>query len=280
MKQLSALLFASVVATGCNVNTPTGKMAPQPTPPAPTDPSCSTITCDPNATCSTATVGVPACTCNAGFSGNGMSCTAIAEPQTCADILAANPSASDGDYTLYIAGAYAQPWPVYCADMNTVAPVEYLTLVDVLGDSNFGEYLAGGASPGTTVRTSYIRLRIDPKQLAVDIGDQRFTSSTGSLVHAEATPVSSMPFGVAMACGGGQGSANIDLSGTPFQVTSTFAGGGGANAASAVTQVDAEAQIWDVSGGGGCGWEGPTGAAFNPFNTNGGGFVLHLAYVQ
>ena len=195
-------------------------------------------------------------------------------PASCADILGAQPGATDGEYMLYVGADAQKPWMAYCADMAS-APKEYLPLVAVLGDHNFSQYTAGGASPGSNVRTSYVRLRIDPATLAVDIGDERFATSTGSLTHSFSEPVSSMPFGVAMACGNDAGLANIDLRGTEFAIASTFAavgtGGGG------TTTMDPTQQAADLTGSGFCGWNAPANAPFNPFN-EAHGWVLQLAY--
>jgi hypothetical protein len=193
-------------------------------------------------------------------------------PATCADIGAP----TDGEYTLYLAGDKAKPWTAYCADMATT-PVEYLPLAMVLGDHNMSQYTAGGASPGTSVRTSYLRLRIDPKTLAIDIGDQRFAVSSGGLQHSFGDLVSSMPFGVAMSCGTDAGVANIDLRGTEFTINDTFAtvGTGGQGAAT----MDAGLQVVDMTGSGFCGWTSMTNAPFNPFNAP-HAWALQLAYRQ
>lgn len=194
-------------------------------------------------------------------------------PMTCADLGAH----ADGEYTLYAGGDKGKPWTAYCADMATT-PVEYLPLAMVLGDHNMSQYTAGGASPGTSVRTSYLRLRIDPMTLAIDIGDQRFAVSSGSLQHSFSDPVTSMPFGVAMSCdGSADGVANIDLRGTEFTIASTFAtvGSGGTGAAT----MDAGLQVVDLTGGGGCGWTAMTDAPFNPFNAP-HAWALQLAYGQ
>lgn len=196
-------------------------------------------------------------------------------PATCADIAAADPTAADGEYMLYVGGDARQAWLAYCADLATT-PVEYLPLVAVLGDHNFSQYTAGGASPGTSVRTSYLRLRIDPATLAVDIGDQRFAVSTGGLTHSGSTPVSSMPFGVAMSCDArADGLANIDLRGTGFVLATTFArfgagAGGGAT-------IDPTGEVASLTGGGNCGWTAAQGVPFNPFNAT-HGWVIHLAF--
>lgn len=194
-------------------------------------------------------------------------------PATCAAV----GTQTDGEYTLYVGGDKGKPWTAYCADMATTS-IEYLPLAMVLGDHNMSQYTAGGASPGTSVRTSYLRLRIDPVTLAIDIGDQRFSVSSGNLQHSFSDAVSSMPFGVAMSCDGApDGMANIDLRGTEFTIASTFAtvGAGGTGAAT----MDPALQVADLTGGGGCGWTSMTGAPFNPFNAP-HAWALQLAYAQ
>jgi hypothetical protein len=194
---------------------------------------------------------------------------------TCADVLTDDPTATDGDFTLYIGGDASKPWQVYCADMAGT-PKEYLPLVMVLGDHNYSQYTAGGASPGSSVRTNYLRLRIDPATLAVDIGDQAFAMSTGSLTHSFNEAVSSMPFGVAMSCDGtASGRADIDLRGTSFALGSTFSVHGAGSSGTAT--VDTAQRQASLNGGGGCGWNALDGAPFNPFNAA-HGEVLQLVY--
>ncbi len=188
---------------------------------------------------------------------------AAAKAATCADIVAASPGAADGDYTLYLGGDASKPWQAYCADMATT-PVEYLPLVMLLGDHNFSQYTAGGASPGTNVRTSYLRVRIDPATLMIDIGDQRFSSSTGSLQHSSSDLVTSMPFGVAMSCGASDGLANIDLGGTPFAIADAFAAHGAGGHGQAA--MDTAQRVAAIEGGGYCGWVSTADAPFNPYN--------------
>lgn len=137
---------------------------------------------------------------------------------------------------------------------------------------------AGGSSPGTTVKTSYVRLRIDPATLVVQIGDQHFAVSSGALSHSGAGPVTSMPFGVGMSCGVQSGRANIDLRGTSFAVADTIVPGGSALEILTNSSIDPDKQFIDVSGGGLCGWNGVSGAPFNPFNDAQG--TLKLSYVD
>lgn len=193
---------------------------------------------------------------------------------TCQDIHNLMPSAPDGDYILYNNGTLLT---VYCADMAT-APAEYVNLASTGPNANFSQYTAGGASPGTNVRTRFTKLRINPATLQVDIGDLTFASSTGSLLHAGSIRVTSMPYGVAMACVApfnAAGVGNIDLTGTAFQVTSTFAASG--SRASGSATISPGNQVVSLTGGGFCGWEMTAPPLFNPFNPSPGMYNLQLA---
>ena len=157
-------------------------------------------------------------------------------------------------------------WTAYCDGSD-----EYLV---VTAGSNYSEYAAGGASTGTTVRTSYAKLRIDPVALTIDVDDQTFATSTGGpLQHGSSgIAVMSMPYGVAMDCVNNfssTGVANIDLTGTPFVVTNAFADHGNKGSGSAVS-ANGGRQV-AITGGGYCGWDQPTaytvnGPQGNPFN--------------
>jgi hypothetical protein len=189
---------------------------------------------------------------------------AASRPATCQEIKSANPQAEDGNYTLYINNDPFRPWNAWCQNMAGV-PSEYLTLVQVDASSNYSQYTAGGNSPGTDVRTTFTRLRLDPLTLRVNTADQTFSTSTGSLLHG-GQPVTSMPYGVAMGCSR-WGVGNVDLRGTPFAVaTGQFRIGG--VSASGSYNYSAGNQVVSLSGYGGCGWAAPLDS-FNPFNQNG-----------
>jgi hypothetical protein len=275
MKQLSTIVFASSLL-GCigDNATPAPEHVPQPHP-----------------------------ACLAGYESDGSQCVDIDEcvvantcgtetkcvngqggfdclPMNCVGVQQADDVRTDGEYTLYIGGDPAKPFDAYCADMATLWPAEYVTLKTTAPSANYSQYTAGGASYGTTVITSYSKLRIDPSTLAVDIDDERFATSSGQLFHSGHSnePVTSMPFGVAMSCDNAMsGRANIDLRGLPFTYEGSFAtnaiGMGSIGS-------DPAHQQFTLEGGGFCGWMGVQGAAYNPFNTNGGGFVLQLSYIQ
>jgi hypothetical protein len=193
---------------------------------------------------------------------------------SCLAIRTANPTAADGNYTISINGRFL---PVFCANMVT-APAEYINLVNTGGDFNFGQYTAGGAAPGSNVRTSYTRVRLDPATLLVNIADQTFSTSTGSLNQGPDL-VTSMPYGVAFACiapFNAAGVANIDLTGTTLAVVDTFSVQGFLPAGS--TTVSNNNQVVALTGGGFCGWNAPA-PLFNPFNTN-AGFNLQLTFIS
>ncbi|HTL37837.1 MAG TPA: GON domain-containing protein [Kofleriaceae bacterium] len=196
-------------------------------------------------------------------------------PSTCQELLDTGTPAVDGEYELHVGGDETKPWLAYCADMAST-PKEYLPLVFVLGDHNYSQYTAGGASFGSNVRTNYLRLRIDPATLMVDIGDQAFAISSGSLVHSGSTPVSSMPFGVAMSCdNAASGTADIDLRGTPFTLGSQFAVSG--FSPKGTSTLDSRSAQATLQGGGYCGWTSIVNAPSNPFNAAHAS-VLQLVY--
>ena len=195
-------------------------------------------------------------------------------PGTCADIHKQDPKAKDGNYIIYNDSTL---FTVYCYDMAGT-PREYITLTQTGANVNYSQYTAGGASPGTNVRTMFTKLRIDPATLTVDIGDLTFATSTGSLDHSgSGTTVTSMPYGAAMSCAGPgdtSGAGNINLRGTPFQLGATFAVGGFDPGGSAVFGGDN--QVVNLTGGGYCGWITPTPVMYNPFNPSPGEYHLQL----
>lgn len=195
-------------------------------------------------------------------------------PGTCADIHKQNSKAKDGNYIIYNDSTL---FTVYCYDMAGT-PREYISLTQTGANVNYSQYTAGGASPGTNVRTMFTKLRIDPATLTVDIGDLTFATSTGSLDHSgSGTTVTSMPYGAAMSCAGPgdtSGAGNINLRGTPFQLGATFAVGGFDPGGSAVFGGDN--QVVNLTGGGYCGWITPSPVMYNPFNPSPGEYHLQL----
>ncbi|MBK3662138.1 hypothetical protein JJE66_12865 [Bradyrhizobium diazoefficiens] len=136
-------------------------------------------------------------------------------PSCAKDILAANASAPDGEYDLWLGGDRTKRVKLYCRMADT--PREYLTLQQpntsmLRGDNVGGDY---PGYTGTDVVTRWERIRIDPHTLEVDIKDFFGSTSTGGPT-AHYTEIA---FGSASQCGGDAADfayANVDITGTPF----------------------------------------------------------------
>jgi hypothetical protein len=186
---------------------------------------------------------------------------------SCAEIRAALPIHRDGDYVLNTGTRLV---PVYCHDMAGT-PREYVTL----DAANFSQYTAGGAAPGTSVRTTFSKVRLDPATLTVDINDLTFATSTG-LLHHGSTPVTAMPYASAMSCDASpSGVGRIDLTGTAFVLDDEFAVGGYIPEGGATVSPDN--RVADLAGGGYCGWITPAPWIYQPINPAGPDYHLELA---
>jgi hypothetical protein len=195
-------------------------------------------------------------------------------PTDCADAQSLYGAEVDGRYVIHPVDG--QRFRIYCADMDA-AGADYLEIGTGPG-VNTGQYAAGGAASGTTVTSSFEKLRLDPANLTVDIGDRRFATSTGSLIHPDSggnQAVSSMSYATAMGCGA-TGAANVDLRGTPFAVDDSFTPGSLGFGGATFSEAD---QVVNVTGNGNCGWVSPNPAAYNPFNPVPGDFSLQLRYL-
>lgn len=204
----------------------------------------------------------------------------------CAAIHEVNPAAGDGEYLISPGG---KTFSVYCHDMAG-SPREYLTLVNTGGGYNYSTHGNVGGGAPTPVTTHYSRVRIDPATLLVNIGDQTFSTSDGFDCCYGNTPVTSMPYATAGSCDdrfGLLGTANVDLTGTPFIVDDVFTVGGwfargSANSGDVFPVFDqqvgiaVQGAVVNTRGGGGCGATSPKYPA-GGLNTD-GGFDLQLAF--
>lgn len=231
-------------------------------------------TSDSASTSDAPTTGPGAPTCGmAGETDEAQQC-----PESCADVLAGAPGAADGAYTLYAGGDPTRPWQAWCVDMGDT-PAEYLILPMVGPGYNFSEYVPR-PNTGTIVMTTYTRVRIDPRSFLVDVSDQTFSSSVGSLMH-DSTTVTSMPYAVAMDCVGALlGRANIDLRETPFMCPpEQFMMFG--HLPERIVLPSSNYQVIDIRGSGECGYVGPNPGNNPDFPIDDlGGFYLQLLYAQ
>ncbi len=149
-------------------------------------------------------------------------CATQKRAQSCQEIKVNKPSSEDGVYQIDPDGeGDNQPFEVYCHNMNTEEPKEYLELKQTGENYNYSLYKSGGARTGEDVITHYSKIRINPKTLIVDIGDKTFSSSTGQLYYRGNPTESSGGYGIAWDCityYSSEGKANIDLTGTQFKI--------------------------------------------------------------
>ena len=206
-------------------------------------------------------------------------------PTGCASAQTLYGATTDGRYVINpISG---QRFSVHCLDMAGTAK-DYLTLPLSGPGANFGSYAAGGAAPGSTVTTSFSKVRLNPATLTVDIGDRTFAPSTGSLTHPDEglgnPTVTSMPYATAMACNSSaasNGTANVDLRGTIFAVDDTWTPIGTTSASFGGATFSAADQVVNVQGNGNCGWRTPyPEGPFYVFNPAPGQFGLTLRYLN
>jgi YD repeat-containing protein len=194
------------------------------------------------------------------FASPQISGASAATPQSCADVHNANPSAPDGTYTISVMG---HALAIYCYHMAS-QPTEYLTLVHTESGANFARYATGGAQSGTDAITTYTKVRLDPATLKINTGDRSFATSVGSNSGAGGTETA-VSYGWAGSCKApydSSGTANIDLRGTPFTVNDTWTLPGlplGYDSAGVTTDRYRDKRVLDITGGGYCGWNVPTG---------------------
>lgn len=202
----------------------------------------------------------------------------FANPETCEQIRADAPTSTDGNRKLFIGGEKAKPFDAFCL-MSAIPALTYLNLTKTAATENFSQYTAGGSSAGTNVKTNYTKIRFDPLTLRVDTNDKRYASSVGSLMHSGTVNVTSMPYATAMGCqtGMANGLANIDLTGTSFALaTASLAVAGFMQVGATTPTPDGQARTFNLTGGGNCGWNAPTGANA-PYNSQGS--ALNLVYL-
>ena len=148
---------------------------------------------------------------------------AVSPYSSCAEVQFGVPTALDGEYEITVFG---KTLDVYCADMATDAPVEYLTLQNVGSAFNYGQSSWNNAAPGIR-QTNYTRLRLNVPtssagSFSVSTTDNRFSTSTGT----DGTQPY-VAYGSTGSCQWRSTAANLDLRMTPFAMsTSDFTYGG------------------------------------------------------
>lgn len=178
-------------------------------------------------------------------------------PATCGEFKKQNPGVGDGEYTLYLHQNEAYPVLIYCHNMATDNPTEYLSLVNAGDAANFSSIVY----PTQESRTIFSRLRIDLDDLTINRNDTTFATTTG-IVPVEENAI--RDYATAMGCQQTldtpvSGQANIDLTGTSFILADTvqFVVQGQDAAGEAIISPDRRTAALSVSGR--CGWIWPQG---------------------
>ncbi len=181
-------------------------------------------------------------------------------PASCAAAHAAG-AETDGTYTIDLDGpGPSLPFAVYCRNMATVEPTEYLELpanveAGLPGSNVSGFVLDAPAGVCTTTPTetvSFYRVRLDIQTLHVVTTDTAF-----AYVEGDAGP-NLWPYGYAGSCVNGgdmSGHGNVDLTGTPFHMApgTVFVPQGYEPGGSSTFSPDRKRV--DLTGGGYGGWE-------------------------
>eukprot|EP00588_Corethron_pennatum_P008571 CAMPEP_0194267412 /NCGR_PEP_ID=MMETSP0169-20130528/1917_1 /TAXON_ID=218684 /ORGANISM="Corethron pennatum, Strain L29A3" /LENGTH=728 /DNA_ID=CAMNT_0039008239 /DNA_START=119 /DNA_END=2308 /DNA_ORIENTATION=+ len=179
---------------------------------------------------------------------------------SCADIQNSDSSNVDGEYTITRkTDGVSRDIDVYCHNMDS-DPKEFLTLTEL----NYSQFYAGGARPGQTVVTTFTKIRLDIATLKADINDHTFSTSIGKINYDQVKDY--MPFGLAYACvkrNEAHANAVINLSGTPFKVISEFEVWG--YEAAGVADYNSASNLWNIFGGGYCGWCIPKCGVWDPY---------------
>jgi hypothetical protein len=209
-------------------------------------------------------------------------------PRSCSDLREAGVQ-TDGTYTIDIDGTGSEPpFTVYCKDMNTVEPTEYLQLPANpeagLPNSNVSGYAGGGGNPGCQyppATLAFTKVRLDIQTLRIDPTDRTFSyfisepPEAGAAVYA-LTQADNPGYQYASAgsCWGGgdsSGRGNADLTGTPFRMAAdTMFVPYGYEPGNCSPQFSLDRKRVDLMGGGFSGWcyvapdAGGMGIEFSP----------------
>lgn len=188
-------------------------------------------------------------------------------PGTCDQIRATHPEVSDGEFTLFANKEPARPWQATCL-FDTAPARTYLSVPDS-PTQNFSHAQGGGGLVGTSLRTHYKKVRIDPERLLVDVQDGAFSTSVGSVAYgSDSPPLLSLRYGDARDCyapDSQRGSANIDLTGTPFAVAPDSFRIQGYRAAGSTTY-SADSKVVNLRGGGYCGVNRVNPGSMDPYS--------------
>lgn len=138
---------------------------------------------------------------------------------------------NDGNYPIYVGGQTSRSARIWCTGMGTTAPTEYVSLVS-LPNSPATNYSIFRDSQGNTMTTTYLKIRLNPATLALDLGDSTFANTSGSAVGSP--DANNVPYAFASNCDVNATdnllpTGKVDLTGTDFALplSAFYTAGGG-----------------------------------------------------
>ena len=167
---------------------------------------------------------------------------------------------NDGCYVVDPDGA-AGPnaaFQVHCGGMDSYSPADYVDLVATAGAANTSVF-SGVACGCVDYAVSFDKVRLDLLTMTLRGDDRTFATTSNPTCIAASTcsdAVAGLGYGSAGSCNGAgdaSGTANVDLTGTPFHIPygAPFTGSGVAPGGTA--DVSADRKSVTITGGGACG---------------------------
>ncbi|MFK7802788.1 MAG: GON domain-containing protein [Anaerolineae bacterium] len=159
----------------------------------------------------------------------------------------------DGEVELYANGDAQLPMTIYCHDMASNAPTEYITLINTGEPFNFSSYMF----PDGAITSIFSKVRVNPVTLEIDGTDRRFAE----IIDLRADQVVDTPdFGRTKGCTIEEnvpvsGRANINLEGTEYTIApdsnfQTF----GKDLGEHLIEFSNQNQVLELQVNGNCGW--------------------------
>jgi hypothetical protein len=180
-------------------------------------------------------------------------------PRRCNDVLLADPEATDGEYEILIGNGSDQRATIYCHDMASGAPTEYISLNNADETTNFATITGEQGE----VLAQFEKVRVALPALRVTLADRTFATIEGAVDESDAN-VPYPDFGVAVGCNDDPpieifGAANINFSGTGFAIGESVEWVLFGKDADGLANVSEDRISADISAGGSCGWMWPAG---------------------
>jgi uncharacterized protein YjbI with pentapeptide repeats len=194
---------------------------------------------------------------------------------SCSQVAAQNPGASDGTFTIRVAGV---PTQEYCQGLSGPSPQGYLVLVN----TNSANYSVEN-DPRFYTKTVFTKVHIVGNgdvvggvtctaAACIDTTDYTYSTSTGGSQFGPHVAYASAP-GCGLYNGEPNGTANVDLTGTPLAVVSNAFQAVGFIPYGSASYSDGN-QVVNLWGNGWCGDEQPVDSPLLPLYPAGGGQTI------